>query len=182
MIHVLDPADLARLARLYALEDYLFEVVTRRFQDTGTLNPYDFYAIVSWKSVRPKTKIRSGLAKAGKSASDLMREVSRASTAEEKVQALLGVWGIGIAMASAILTVCYPDEFTVLDYRAWSVLRQASAEDLPRRYPHTAGDYLQYCLACRELAARVCLSLRSLDRALWAMSWEEDLRALVGEG
>jgi len=177
----LDTVDLSRLSRLYALEDYLFEVVSQRFRHDQTLSPYDFFAIVTWKSNRAKTKIRDGLAEAGKSPSALMREVSEARSAEDKVEVLLHVWGIGLAMASAILTVCYPEEFTVLDYRAWRTLQQASVEGLPARYPMSAGEYLQYCQVCRLLAAQAGLSLRNLDRALWAKSWEDDLLALVEE-
>ena len=40
-------------------------------------------------------------------------------------------------------------------------------------------EYLQYCLACKDLAQRVDLSLRDLDRALWAKDWEEDLLVLT---
>lgn len=92
------------------------------------------------------------------------------------------MWGVGLAMASDILHVCYPAEFTILDYRAWRALWPASVEGPSRRCPRTAGDYLQYCLACRELATQSGLSLRSLDHALWAKSWEDDLLALVDEG
>jgi len=172
-------AELKRLAALHNLEDHLFEVVTPRFQENRTLSPYDFFAIVTWKSNRAKTRIRDGLAAAGKPASILMREVSEAASAEAKVETLLKVRGIGLPMASAILTVCYPEEFTVLDYRAWGTLEEASIEGLPARYPQEVGEYLQYCRICQHLAAEKVLSLRDLDRALWAKSWEDDLLALA---
>jgi len=43
-----------------------------------------------------------------------------AKTREQRLNALLSpkIPGIGIAIASAILTVCYPDDFTIADYRA----------------------------------------------------------------
>ncbi|MCI0644962.1 MAG: hypothetical protein L0346_08795, partial [Chloroflexi bacterium] len=67
-------------------------------------------------------------------------------------------------------------------YRAWATLQQEEAEGLPGRWPQTAEDYLQYCLVCRRLAAQANLSLRELDRALWAKSWENDLRQFVADG
>ena len=179
--NALSGAELVRLAALYNLEDYLFRVVSPRFEEEQTLSRYDFYAIVTWKSNRTKTKIRSGLASCGKSVSSLMGEVSRASTPSEKVEALLQVWGIGLALASAILTVCYPEEFTVLDYRAWETLREEAIDDLPERYPQEVEEYLQYCRACQRLAVERSLSLRDLDRALWAKSWEDDLLKLIGD-
>jgi hypothetical protein len=176
----LNTADLARLAGLYNLEAYLFETVSARFRTEGTLSPYDFFAIVVWKSNRPKTKIKKGLAAAGKSVEGLMREVHAATTARETAEILLQVPGVGLAMASAILTVCYPDDFTVLDYRSWDSLQGSAVEGLPAHYPHNVDQYLQYCAACRFLAGQAGLSLRDLDRALWAKSWEADLLALIG--
>ena len=177
----LDQAELTRLVDLYDLEGYLFNRVSKWFEQQGTLSDYDFYAIVIWKSNRAKTKVKRGLSEAGTTVSSLMREVYEAKRQEDKVDVLLIIWGIGLAMASAILTVCYPEKFTVLDYRAWQTLRHNSVADLPERYPQSSADYLEYCSACRQFAERMGLSLRNLDRALWAKSWEDDLLDLVGE-
>ena len=175
----LDTAELKRWLKLYDLERYLFKEVSPRFRREQTLRPYDFFAIVVWKSNRAKTKIKRGLLDAGKTVQDLMCEVSQAETPGKKVGILLDVDGIGPAMASAILTVCYPEEFTVLDYRAWQVLEQAGIAGLPDDYPWDSESYLQYHDACRRLAEHIGLSLRDLDRALWAKSWEADLHKLV---
>lgn len=170
-----DPAELRRLIGLYRLEEYLFEKVSRRFVEDQTLTPYDFFAIVTWKSNRSKTKIKVGLATACKSVEELMREVSQAATPEAKVQTLLDISGIGVAIASALLAVCYPEQFTVLDYRVWASLKAEAVEPMPPHYPQDAAAYVQYCKACSHLANGASLSLRNLDRALWAKSWEEDL-------
>ncbi len=175
----IERVELCRLVDLYYLEEYLFGRVSSRFGEEGTLAPYDFFAIIVWKSNRAKTKIRRGLDDAGVSAEVLMREVHEADTPRAKVEALLRIRGIGLAMASAVLTVCYPEEFTVLDYRAWGTLCRWSVEGLPARYPGTSEKYLQYCQACRALADKKGLSLRDLDRALWAKSWEDDLLDLI---
>ena len=171
--------DWHRLASLYDLEAYLFKTVATRFDQTRTSTPFDFFAIVTWKSNRTKTKIVKGLAEAGKTVESLMRNVHDAASHEARVETLLQVFGIGLPMASAILTVCYPDELTVLDYRAWKILRKQNVPDLPRREPRTITEYLQYCTVCRSFAAEVGLSLRNLDRALWAASWEQDLYDLI---
>jgi hypothetical protein len=177
---LVDPADFARLARLYDLERYLLEVVSPRFVTDQTLAPYDFFAIVIWKSNRTKTKIKQGLAAAGLSVEALMHEVSRAGGPADKVETLLRIYGIGLSIASAILTICYPDEFTVLDYRAWESLQELGVDGLPPKEPYDTPTYLQYCQVCQDLARRLGLSLRDLDRALWAHSWKKDLIALIG--
>jgi len=173
-----DPGDLHWWLQLYNLEDYLFDTVSTRFQADGTLNAYDFFAIVIWKSNRNKTKIREGITDTGESVGELMREVHQARMPEAKVEVLLPVQGIGISIASAILTVCYPKEFTVLDWRAWETLKEWEVEELSPRYPGKSEEYVQYCQACKRLAAQVELSLRDLDRALLGWSWEKGVRAL----
>lgn len=168
------------MARLYDLEGYLFDEVTTRFQRTGTLEPYDFFAIVIWKSNRAKTKIKQGLAQAGLTVGALMTQLAEAATPAAKVATLLQVWGIGLPMASAILSVCYPQEFTVCDYRAWETLQELGVTGLPSHQPTTIAAYLRYCQVCRAFAEHHQLSLRDLDRALWAKNWEGDLHELIG--
>ena len=175
----LDQVEMQRLVKLYDLECYLFGEVSSRFKERQTLTPYDFFAIIVWKSNRAKTKIKQGLADCGKTVEGLMWEVSQAETPECKVEILDEIPGIGLPMASAILTVCYPDTFTVLDERAWEVLQRDLAEDLPNHYPQNISEYLQYCDVCRHRADQQKLSLRDFDRFLWAKSWEDDLYKLI---
>jgi len=173
-----DVAELHKLVELYHLEHYLFNVVSRRFRQDRTLTPYDFFAIVIWKSNRSKTKIRKGLARRRKSVKELMRMVSQASAPGGKVEVLLEVRGIGLAIASAILTICYPRSFTVLDTRAWKTLKAVESESvkgLPGHYPRNSLEYLRYCRVCRRLADTTGLCLRDIDRALWAFDWDRDL-------
>ena len=174
-----EPAELRRLLALYDLEGYLLGTVSQRFQTYATLSAHDFFAIVIWKSNRCKGRVKRGLQCTGTTPGELMRRVAAAPTNEERVSILTAITGIGLALASAILTVCYPDEFTVLDYRAWETLATLGAEGLPSRYPYDARECVAYCSACRSLAQSMEISLRDLDRALWARSWEGDLCAFV---
>lgn len=174
-----DSQEFCRLLDLYDLEAYLFEKVSTQFSKSGTLSPYDFFAIVIWKSNRAKTKIKNGLSAMGKTVDELMRAVGTTPEQVAKVDLLLAMPGIGLAMASAILTVCYPQEFTVLDYRVWETLKSLDIPDLPRRISGTASEYVQYCRACKAYAQHMGVSLRDLDRVLWAKNWEDDLLELT---
>ena len=176
---LVDPTELRRLVSLYDLEVYLFDVVSRQFAETGTLSAYDFFAIVAWKSNRSKTKIRNGIEAAGRSVAGLTQEVNESPSPVAKLESLLQVRGIGLPIASAILSVCYPQDYTVLDYRAWDTAQKMDLNGLPSHYPRNPGGYLQYCKACSRFARRAGISLRDLDRALWARSWEDDLRGLI---
>jgi len=46
----LDQVEMQRLVKLYDLECYLFGEVSSRFKERQTLTPYDFFAIIVWKS------------------------------------------------------------------------------------------------------------------------------------
>jgi len=177
--HAPDDVEWKRLAALYDLERYLFEVVSPRFQRDRTLSARDFFAIIIWKSNRTKTRIAQGLRAAGATPEELLRQVGLEEEGLRQVRILKRIKGIGLSIASAILTVCYPDKFTVLDYRAWETLQAISVPGLPARKPSTPARYVDYCDACALFADGLGLSLRDLDRALWARSWEEDLSSLV---
>ncbi|MDD4873468.1 MAG: hypothetical protein PHE15_00595, partial [Dehalococcoidales bacterium] len=120
--------DLEKYLKYYFLEDYLFNDVSKNFQEHGYLTPEEFFAIVIWKSNRAKTNVRRGIEKSKKNIRTITSEVFRAKTPEQKLEVLTLIPGIGIPMASAILTVCYPDNFTVADYRACTALKDFGEE------------------------------------------------------
>ena len=171
--------EIHRLADLYHLEGYLFQQVSARFAKEQTLTPFDFFAVIIWKSNRVKTKVKKGLHDAEKTVQSLMHDLVVARRPEDKVEVLTQIDGIGIRVASAVLAVCYPSQFTVLDYRAWDTLSRSKVEGLPGSIPSTPAAYVRYCEACIDLADRQGISLRDLDRALWARSWEDDLEHLI---
>jgi len=81
-------------------------------------------------------------------------------------------------MTSAILTVLYPDDFTVYDRRVCDMLNShhflAGRSNLEARWQ----GYLEF----REAVSRSApdrLSLRDKDRYLWAQSRHEDLMRAV---
>jgi hypothetical protein len=77
-------------------------------------------------------------------------------------------------MASALLTILSPDEFTVIDVRAIATLRAAGRLRSGSDWP----PYLEYLDLCRRLAADSGTDLRSLDRGLWQWSASEGVLKL----
>jgi thermostable 8-oxoguanine DNA glycosylase len=69
--------------------------------------------------------------------------------------------GIGLPLASAILTAIFPEQFTVIDIIA---LRALGA---PEKTSLSMPLYLSYLTFCSEQARRIGISLRDMDRALW---------------
>jgi len=160
-------------AKYYDLDDYLFRCATARFAKQNTLNAFDFYAIVTWKSNRSTSKVKDGLKKANLTPRTLMAKVSACASDRDRMMELDKVTGIGVPIASAILTVCYPKRFTILDYRAWGALLllhfKKTKKDKPM--PNNIDDYFSiYLPACQVMAKKHKMTLRELDKAMWGLS------------
>ena len=122
--------------------------------------------IVHWKSPRIVHHVRENTPDAIRTALDIA--VSHTST-EEALIALQELRGVGIPVASAILTAVHPERYTVIDFRALESLGY---------FPQDASFYLEYLNFCRHLAEKMEAQselpaptrLRALDRALWRWS------------
>ena len=73
--------------------------------------------------------------------------------------------GVGVPVASALLTVYDPTRFTIIDRYALRALRAHGEWNDHKRWPA----YPAYVELCSGIARRCGTDLRSLDRALW--SW-----------
>jgi hypothetical protein len=81
-------------------------------------------------------------------------------------------------MASAILTVLWPKQFTVYDVRVCEQLKQAGFGDykqLTHRRPHRIWDGYRAFRAAVCRATPISLSLREKDNYLWGRSAAEQL-------
>ncbi|MBI2633955.1 MAG: hypothetical protein HYW80_01440, partial [Parcubacteria group bacterium] len=163
--------------KYYFLEDYLFNDVSKNFQERGYLTPEEFFAIVIWKSNRVKTNVRRGIGKSRKTIRKITSEVFQSKTLEQKLEALISIPSIGIPMASAILTVCYPNDFTVADYRAHAALKDFG-EEIAGNPTARISTYFEYLNKCKKIAKRYNLSLRNFDRVLWAKDFYEGTNGL----
>lgn len=166
--------------KYYFLEDYLFKEVKNNFKKRGYLTPEEFFCIVIWKANRAKTKIKNKLLKVGGSIGEAIRrltkEVFEASNYNKKLEILLNEWKFRLEMATAILTVLYPDRFTVYDVR---VREQLGIKDFSGTKNQIAKYFSEYLPKVRSLSEKENLNLRNADRHLWGKSFYEDLVNLV---
>ncbi len=130
-------------------------------------------AIVRWKSERmvhylignSSENIRTALAVAA----------SPDATVEQAVNALVGLRGVDISIASAILATIFPERYAVLDFRALEALGHAR---------HDVRFYVEYNAALTRLAECGVVKpqdalpaptpLHALERALWQWSRTHD--------
>lgn len=117
--------------------------------------------VIRWKSSRAITSLRRN------QTGDVEAITGMALAGPEPLahRVLCVLHGVGVPVASALLTVARPDRFTVIDYRAVRTLREHGEWDA------TWPPYVVYVETCRRLATRCGAGLRSLDRALWA--WDK---------
>ena len=168
----------------YDIEKYLFSKVHERFHQDGCLCAFDFFTIVRWKSNRPKGAIREALRERDTDLDQAVRsltgDIHVAANHENRLKILLNVRGIRLPMATAILTVLYPDYFTVYDTRVCNQLGRFSS--LGRRSIATIWEgYEEFRLAVREEAVRreapETLGLRDMDRWLWTRDVVDQLKS-----
>lgn len=170
-------------AKYYYLENYLFGEVSERFRREQSLPAFDFFCIVIWKANRAKSKIATRLLAHGhddldSAVGDLLRQVSDVNDAKARLGILVNGWGFRLPMASAILTVLYPEEFTVYDVRVCDVLGDFKDAQY-KANPDVLWDrYSRYVDRVRtEVPAKP--NLREKDRFLWGKSFESQLRGDV---
>lgn len=166
--------------RYYDQEAYLFEDVHKRFQADGVLSAFDFFSIVIWKANRAKSKVAHRLLKMAE-AEDLdgaVRQLSgslfKAETPKERLRILLKDWGFLLPMSSAVLSVLWPDDFTVYDIRVCDELGDFHRLGNWSLFDKIWSTYEKYCQAV-QAAGPEGLSLRGKDRFLWARSAAQQL-------
>ncbi len=101
---------------------------------------------------------------------DALKLATGARTGRAAMAVLLGLNGVQVPVASAILTAIEPERYavrperyTVIDFRALEALGTTISDP-------TVNFYLVYLLFCREVANAHQVILRDLDRALWQWS------------
>ena len=165
----------------YYLENYLFHTVQPRFLEQGYLSAFDFFCIVIWKANRAKSKIAKRLlskkhADLDSAVYELTTKLSQQVTAKDKLAYLWlrGNWGFLLPMASAVLTVLYPEEFTVYDSRVCDMLDDFHNLTNITNIDNLWDRYQKFKAKVEEVAPKD-LNLRDKDRYLWGKSFHDQL-------
>lgn len=168
----------------YDLESYLFETVRKRFHSTGKIDAFDLFSIIIWKAERAKSRLAHRVIEmAGDleaAAERFTSELSEANSPQERLMVAMEGWGFYLPMASAILTVLWPDDFTVYDVRACDQLRAfQNLGNLSTK--HLWPEYLKYRDAVRNAVPQYS-TLREKDKFLWGRSAAQQLVSDIAFG
>ncbi len=163
--------------KLYNTENYILTDVKDFFLQNGYLNTFDFFCIVIWKANRAKSKIAKRLLKFNsnldESVIELTSKIYLAETEQQKLNVLIVDFGFRLPMASAILSLLYPEKFTIFDIRVCDTFPEYKGiENL--KFEKLWIKYSQYILSVRNYG-ELNVSLRDKDRLLWGKSFQEQL-------
>jgi hypothetical protein len=167
--------------KFYDDEWYLLNEVGPSFRRTGELDVVDFYMMLVWKSNRAKNyhvkrlkKIADGTLE--NAVSQIAKGLWTYTDRKQRLRLLMDKWWFSLPTASAILTLLFPDEFTVYDYRVRMEVGLKS--DLSQRVFSDAmwAEYEDYQSRVENVAPSH-LNLREKDRYLTARSIRKEAEA-----
>jgi hypothetical protein len=95
-----------------------------------------------------------------------LRSAVEVDAERSAIEILDRLHGVGVPVASAILTTINPEKYTIIDIYA---LKSLGVTDGPA---DRVDYYLAYLRKCRELAQQFKMSLRTLDHALWQWGYQ----------
>jgi len=153
-----------------------FNQASRVIKQRGYLLKKEFQSICEWKTLRQRRKYELNDEDKIKEASS--KAMDHRQSTEEKVIALRSLKGVGVPVASALLTVIYPEDFCVIDYRAWRALIWLSSPKIEEyegysllldkvRKSDDLGSYMEYLGKVRNIAKHNQMTARKIEMALW---------------
>lgn len=173
-------SDTVDYLKFYDDEDYLISI-GESFRATGHIEPADFYMMLIWKANRAKNRHRDRLKRlVDGSFPDAVSEIASALHAsanrKQRLQILMEKWEFALPTATAILTLLYPDEFTVYDYRVCDEV------GLPYNPQPSFSDqlwhrYEEFQAAVMGATPKDITNLRDRDRFLIGRSFRKQLEA-----
>lgn len=156
----------------------LFKTISKDLQEKGYLTKKDFVNICMWKTQRQRTRYESNpeneVQKATKNVICLKQSV------EDKVRELTQLSGVGVPVATAIMSVLFPNKYCIVDYRSCRAFLWATSETLNlEEYSELANlldkfrnysslrFYGPYLDEIRKLSVQWNMTPREIEMALW---------------
>ena len=147
----------------YSISEVELLELRPKVQNRGYVSKEELQKIAYWKAPRSSGHVRSNSA-------DYVQEITAlaltAGNERSRIEILTLLDGVSWPTASVILHFCHSDLYPIIDFRSlWSV-----SLEVPSQY----GFELWWCYVdfCRKIAQINHVDMRTLDRALWQYSKE----------
>jgi thermostable 8-oxoguanine DNA glycosylase len=132
------------------------------------LNKPEFEEILIWKL---RTQYARQRKYREKNTNEIIQKITRTAfeikhadwqyETELKLNILIALRGVGVPVASAILTLCYPEKYAVIDFRIVRQLFGKPKTNFPIR------KYLEYLNTIRNIAKKYEVTPQQVDMAIW---------------
>lgn len=130
----------------------------------------EFDEILHWKLRRQYNRQYHNIKR---NTEDFIREVTQAAFSIEStdveseialtLKTLIKLHGVEVPVASAIMTLCYPEKYCVIDFRGW---RQVFGKE--KKYAsYSPKEYIKYWSIIKQKADEFGLTLQQVDMAIW---------------
>ena len=98
-----------------------------------------------------------------------LNKISEINDERDKIKHLINnLWGVGVPVASAILTIIDPKNYGLIDYKVWQILYlYEQLDNKPKGRNLSVKDWLQYLELIHKLAQSLNVSARTIDRTLF---------------
>jgi len=165
----------------YFPEQKVFSKFPERISNGGHLDQTDVLLILKWKL--PFVKVSNVRTIDEENLLKINGAILEADKVGKEIYALnilVGVPGIKLATATAILTLCYPDKFTIIDVRVLLLL-DYKGDDVKTEKWSTNEYFDEFLPQVKAKQKQWGCSLRDADRALWGLSVKKRFDALIDQ-
>jgi hypothetical protein len=147
-------------------------------RERGHLTYDEFYAICCWKEPRQRMR-RFWQRNAPAFVVDCTAAALATTDERARMDALLRLHGVGLPIASAILTLLFPEDYGVIDIRAWQTLfHYGSVTTNPAGCNFALDEWLTYTDVLRDWAGRFGVGARRVEHTLYLYHWEAKLNRI----
>ncbi|MFL5859600.1 MAG: hypothetical protein ACJ780_02305 [Solirubrobacteraceae bacterium] len=154
-------------ARYAYADDTAVLAIARQARRRGYYTREEFVAVCRWKTTRSGPLVAGNTAREVESATRIA--LSDVATERQRMDALRSLSGVEYPTASVLLHLAYPERYPILDKRALHALGVRPPATYSFRF------WTEYVEEYRRLLKECGVDGRTLDRALWQWSSEQDV-------
>lgn len=162
-----DRTKIAALAARYSYpsEDRIVEVIGPAARQRGYYTRSEFIEVCRWKTERSRSRVAENSEEQVVEATRLALSVNSEAL---RIWIPMALSGVQWATASVLLHIGHRDRYPILDYRVLAALGIAG------KVTYTVTFWNAYVAVCRALDDETGLGMRTIDRAMWQWSKEQD--------
>ena len=152
----------------------------RGVRTRGYLTPTELEAVCRWKSARAIQQIKRNSYSQVRGAT---RRALATRSERRRLEELITLHGVSVPMASAILMLCDPIRYGVIDIRVWQLLHAAGAvSKKPRGVGFNFNNWYQFLMIIRYFSKKVGVTARNIERTLFLAHKDHQRSPLYSRG